>query len=119
MKVAPNVRGNQLVIAALLAGAAGLALVALGWWVVDWQPRYDWERLSDSNWWTSVVVRGLGLLSFSGIGFKIALACVVGVGGAFAWLRGRRRREAEEARLASGEGRDDADAVSDKVSGPQ
>jgi len=82
---------RRLVIAALLAGAAGLALVTLGWWAVDWQVRADRARTSDPSWWMSGLLRGLGALSFGKAGFKIALICVAAAAAGVAWLRSRRR----------------------------
>ena len=86
-----TVNRRRLIIAAVVAGAAGLALVALGWWVVDWQYRADRDRTSDPSWWSSVVLRGLGFLAFGKAGFKIALVCVAGLAAGVAWLIGRRR----------------------------
>jgi hypothetical protein len=91
----PDVRQRHLILAAVAAGAAGLALVALGWWIVDWQARSDWARLSDPSWWAGDAVRLLGHLVISGVGFKVALAAVVGLGAGFAWLRVKHRRQAE------------------------
>ncbi|MFI7600239.1 hypothetical protein [Actinoplanes sp. NPDC049681] len=82
---------RRLVIAAVLAGAAGLALVALGWWLAGWQIRADRARLTDPSWWTGAMVRGLGYLAFSKAGFKLGLIVVAAAGAGIAWLRARRR----------------------------
>jgi hypothetical protein len=89
-----DVRRKHLIIAALLAGAAGLALVGLGWWIVDWQARSDWDRLGDPSWWLGGVVRLFGFLSFGKLGFKLALVAVIGAVAAVAWLRSRNDRQA-------------------------
>ena len=94
---------RRLVIAALVAGAAGLALVALGWWVVDWQVRADRSRTSDPSWWMSGLLRGLGVLSFGKAGFKVALVCVAAVVGGAAWLRARRRGRADDVQREDGD----------------
>ena len=94
---------RRLVIAALLAGAAGLALVALGWWAVDWQVRADRARTSDPSWWMSGLLRGLGALSFGKAGFKIALACVAAAAAGVAWLRARRRGRDDASRPTGGD----------------
>ena len=91
-----TVNRKRLVIAAVVAGAGGLALVALGWWVVDWQVRADRDRVADPAWWTSVVLRGLGYFAFGKAGFKIALVAVAGIVGGVAWLRARRRATSED-----------------------
>ncbi len=82
----------MLIAAAVLAGAVGLALIALGWWVVDWQYAAGWDRLTDGEWWTGTTVRWIGYLTFSKFGLKAALAVVVGAMALAAW---RRRRRAE------------------------
>jgi len=87
----PPVRPKHLILAAVLAAAAGLALFVLGWWIVDWQFRADWGRLSEPSWWTGGVVRSVGYLAFSKLGFKLALASVLGGTAWVAWLRARRR----------------------------
>jgi hypothetical protein len=104
-----DVRRKHLIVAALLAGAASLALVVLGWWLVDWQFRADRERLTDPSWWTSTTLRLLGYLAFGKVGFKVALVTVVGAAAAVGWLRARRRRGAAqlEAKPANGEKADD------------
>lgn len=82
-------------MAAVLAGAAGLALIALGWWIVDWQYDSGWSGLSDANSWLGFLVRTLGYLAIGKVGFKVALGVVfVGVGLAAAWRR--RRSDASE-----------------------
>ncbi|GID95542.1 hypothetical protein Adi01nite_49540 [Amorphoplanes digitatis] len=87
----PQIRPKHLILAAVLAGAGGLALIALGWWIVGWQFRADWGRLSEPSWWSGAVVRSIGHLVFSKIGFKVALVGVLGAAASIAWLRGRRR----------------------------
>ncbi|MEU7909136.1 hypothetical protein [Actinoplanes sp. NPDC049118] len=90
----PQVRHRHLILAAVVAGAAGLALFALGWWIVDWQFRADWGRWSEPSWWAGGLVRSLGYLAFSKVGFKVALAGIVGAAACLAWLRARRRDQA-------------------------
>lgn len=92
----PDASRKHLVLAVLLAGAGGVGLVAVGWWIVGWRTRDDWGRLSDAGWLTSFVLRTLGHLSFGGVGLKIALAIVVGVSAVFVRLRYRRRRQTDE-----------------------
>ena len=101
MNKTQDARRKHLIIAALLAGAAGLALVVLGWWLVDWQYQGDRERLTDPSWWGSSALRMLGLLAFGKAGFKVALVAVVAAVAGVGWLRARRRRGA--AQLADGE----------------
>jgi hypothetical protein len=91
-----NVRPTHLVLAAVLAGAAGLALLLLGWWIIDWQYRADWGRLADPSWWTGGFLRALGALTFSKVGFKVALVAVLGGAAGIAWLRAKRRGQAPE-----------------------
>lgn len=91
-----TVNRRRLVIAAVVAGAAGLILVTLGWWVVDWQYRADRDRIYDPSWWSSVVLRGLGYFAFGKAGFKIALIAVAGLAAGVAWLVGRRRSRAAQ-----------------------
>lgn len=83
---------RHLILAAVLAGVAGLGLVVLGWWIIDWQFRADWGRLTEASWWTSGVVRALGFLAFGKVGFKLALAAVLGTVAAVAWWKGRKRQ---------------------------
>lgn len=85
----------MLIAAAVLAGAVGVALIALGWWVVDWQYAAGWERLTDGAWWTGTAVRWVGFLTFSKFGLKAALAVVVGVMALVAWRR-RRNESIDE-----------------------
>ncbi len=80
----------MLIAAAVLAGAVGMALIALGWWVVDWQYAAGWDRLTDGDWWTGTAVRWVGYLTFSKFGLKAALAVIVGVMALAAWRRRRR-----------------------------
>ncbi len=87
---------RMLIAAAVLAGAVGLALIALGWWVVDWQYAAGWDRLTDGEWWTGTAVRWIGYLTFSKFGLKAALAVVVGVMALAAWRR-RRTTPIDEA----------------------
>ena len=75
--------------AAILAGAAGLGLIVLGCWMMDWQIPAGWHRLSDPSWWIGSVLRGFGFLSIGRTGFKIALAVVAGAITLVAWLRRR------------------------------
>lgn len=104
-----DVRRKHLIVAALLAGAAGLALVVLGWWLVDWQYQSDRGRLTDPSWWTSTAMRLLGYLAIGKVGFKVALVTVVGAVAAVGWLRARRRHGVTplEAKPADGEKADD------------
>jgi hypothetical protein len=104
-----DVRRRHLIVAALLAGAVGLALVVLGWWLVDWQFQGDRGRLSDPSWWTSATLRLLGYLAIGKVGFKVALVTVVGAVAAVGWLRARRRRQVTqpEATPAQSEKADD------------
>ena len=95
MKPAGSVRHKHLAVAAVLAGAAGLALIALGWWIVDWQHERGWGGLSDPRSWLGFVVRTLGYLAIGKVGFKVALGVVfVGVGMGVAWRR--RRSDASD-----------------------
>lgn len=89
-----------------MAGAAGLALYAVGWWIVGWEPRYDWDRLTDPNWWTGGLVRAAAFLGFSKFGFKAALLLVLGSVAAISWLRTRRRtrKESDAASVSEPEG---------------
>ncbi|OJF11659.1 hypothetical protein EDD30_0070 [Couchioplanes caeruleus] len=82
-------------VAALLAGAAGLGLTAAGWWIAGWEPRADWGRLTDPSWWTGALVRAVAFLSFGKAGFKVALLVVLGAAAAITWLRTRRQKGGE------------------------
>ncbi|MEV4642320.1 hypothetical protein AB0J80_33720 [Actinoplanes sp. NPDC049548] len=88
---------RRLVIAAVLAGTAGLALVALGWWVVGWRIRADWGSWADGSWWAGAAVRGLGYLAFGKAGFKVALILLAGVSAGTTWVRARRRKPTDAA----------------------
>lgn len=83
-----------MVAAALLAGATGLGLVALGWWVQDWQYLSDW---TDPDRWWGGLVRGIGYLIMGKIGFKAALALIAAVTVLIGWLRARASRGAGRA----------------------
>jgi hypothetical protein len=85
----------MLILALVLAAATGLGLVALGWWVQGWEHQSSWSRLVDPAWWTGGVLRAVGVLVFSKIGFKVALGVVLGVGALVSWRK--RRREAIDA----------------------
>ncbi|GAA3383793.1 hypothetical protein [Cryptosporangium minutisporangium] len=89
-------RPKHLVLAAALTGVGGLALVVLGWWIVGWEYRGDWGRLTDFSWWVGGVLRGLGFLAYGKAGLKIALGCVAAVVAALAWLRSRRHHRAAQ-----------------------
>ena len=82
-----HVRKSVLVAAAVLAGATGLAFIALGWWVQDWHYISDW---TDPTGWWGALVRAAGVLLFSTLGLKLALAVVLAVMGVVAWMRTRR-----------------------------
>ncbi|MFI6825216.1 hypothetical protein ACIBJE_30350 [Micromonospora sp. NPDC050187] len=84
----------RLVVAAILVGVAALGLVALGWWLRDWEFSTDRDRYLDPSWWAGVITVGLGNLAFGKVGFKIALAAVAAVA-ALLWAR-RRRAEAAD-----------------------
>ncbi|SHN45192.1 hypothetical protein [Cryptosporangium aurantiacum] len=88
--------------AAVLAGAAGLALIVAGWWIVGWEYRGDWGRLTDVSWWVGGLLRGLGWLWLGKAGFKIALAGIAGTVALVAWVR--RSRRARTQPQESGEG---------------
>jgi hypothetical protein len=109
VNVTQDVRRKHLIVAALLAGAAGVALIVLGWWLIDWQYQGDRGRLTDPSWWTSATLRMLGYLAIGKAGFKVALVTVVGAVAAVGWLRARRRRGVEQpvGKPADGEKADD------------
>ncbi|MFI5494150.1 hypothetical protein [Actinoplanes sp. NPDC051859] len=96
MSTTQNARPRQLAAAGLLAGVAGLAILALGWWIVGWEPRYDWDRLTDVQWWIGGVVRGLSYLAFTKSGLKAALVLVAAIVGAVAWLRSRGKARSQQ-----------------------
>ena len=77
MTTTRGARRQHLVLAAVLAGVAGLGLVALGWWIVDWQHQTGWSRLEDGTWWAGLFVRMMGFLAIGKAGFKVALAVVL------------------------------------------
>ncbi|MGN9813155.1 hypothetical protein ACTMSW_27840 [Micromonospora sp. BQ11] len=83
---------RRLVVAAVLAGAGALALVALGWWMRDWEHRTDPARLVDLSWWSGAGVSALGYLGLGKAGLKLGLLAAGGAAGLAVWLRGRRRR---------------------------
>ena len=78
----------MLVTAAVLAGAAAITLILVGWAVQDWQYISDW---SDPTRWWGALIRGAGVLLFSKLGFKVALGVVFAAAGAVAWMRTRRK----------------------------
>jgi hypothetical protein len=79
---------------AVLAGVAGLGLVALGWWIVGWHDDPGWGRLTDLRWWLGGTVRGLGYLTIGKVGFKVAMALVLGGVVVVRRVRGRRAESA-------------------------
>lgn len=90
MKASAVVSPKKLIIAAVVAGAAGLALVAAGWWIQDWQHVDGWDRLADGSWWAGAIVRGFGYLAFGKGGFKVALAVLLAAGVVIVRMRRRR-----------------------------
>lgn len=82
---------RRLSLAAVLAGAVGLALIALGWWIVGWEDHDGWGSLSDPTWWAGDIMRALGFAAIGKTGFKAALVCIAGAVAAVAWLRAKRR----------------------------
>ncbi|MEV4203010.1 hypothetical protein [Micromonospora globbae] len=85
-----HTNGGRYAAAALLAGAAALALVALGWWARDWEYRADRGRFLDPEWWAGTAVSALGHLALGTVGFKIALGAVGLAVAAGVGLRRRR-----------------------------
>lgn len=85
----------------MLAGAAGLGLAVLGWWIVDWQLQPDWGRLSEPSWWTGAVLQGIRYLLAAKLGLKVVVVCVVAVVAAVSWVRSRRVRRAEATALSA------------------
>ncbi len=88
-------RRRVLGTAALLAGLGGLALIAAGWWLLDWRYPDQWSRFGDGAWWASMGARALGYLAFGKLGFKVALATVIVIL-ALVTMRGRPSRGAAE-----------------------
>ncbi|OZV81024.1 hypothetical protein CA850_12820 [Micromonospora echinospora] len=84
----------RLIAASVLVGVLALGLVALGWWLRDWEFSTDRDRYLDPSWWAGVISIGLGNLAFGKVGFKIALAVVAG-GAALLWARRRRADHAD------------------------
>jgi hypothetical protein len=72
-------------MAAIAAGVTGVVLIAL----VSWQ-------LSGGGWWAVAAVRLTAWLAVGKVGFKVALAAMLGVIALAAWLRGRRRGSGRE-----------------------
>ena len=81
--------------AALVAGLGGLALIAVGWWLLDWRYSDQWSRFGDGAWWASMSARALGYLALGKLGFKVALATVIAIL-ALVTMRGRLSRGAAE-----------------------
>jgi NADH:ubiquinone oxidoreductase subunit 6 (subunit J) len=88
-----QMRRNVLAAAAILAGASGFSLVALGWWFQDWHYIDDW---TDPTHWWGLLIRSVGGLLFTKLGLKVALAAIVAVVGLVAWMRTRRSRTAPD-----------------------
>lgn len=84
---------RHLVIAAIVAGISGISLIALGWWIQDWQVATGWDRLGEPGWWMAVIMRTLGFLTLGKVGFKIAFVIVAAVIGIVAWRRSARTPE--------------------------
>jgi hypothetical protein len=94
MKTPGGVPRKQLIVALVLAVAMGLGLVALGWFLMGWQHRTGWSRLSDGGWWAGTVTHLAGYLALSKIGFKVALGVVFGGLVLRTWLRNRGKSPA-------------------------
>jgi hypothetical protein len=90
MEASAAVPPKKLIVAAVVAGAAGLALFAAGWWIQDWQQADGSDRLADGSWWAGAIVRGLGYLAFGQVGFKVALAVLLAAGVVIARVQRRR-----------------------------
>jgi hypothetical protein len=93
MRASVVVSPKKLIVAGVVAGAAGLGLVAAGWWIQDWQHADGWGRLTDGSWWAGLTVRGFGYLVLGKVGFKVALAVLLAAGVVVARMRGRRAPE--------------------------
>ncbi|MEU4567411.1 hypothetical protein [Micromonospora sp. NPDC023956] len=88
---------GRLVVAALLTALGALGLVALGWWLRDWEFSTDRGRFLDPSWWAGSMTTGLGYLAFGKAGFKIALVAVGAVAAGTLWARGRRGGDPSDA----------------------
>ncbi|BCB79086.1 hypothetical protein GCM10022251_19120 [Phytohabitans flavus] len=87
-----------LATAAVLAGGTAVALIALAFWLRGWAPVSDGPRFADPRWWLSLLSQTAGYLALGKVGFKVALAVVLGASGltVLMWERRRERRKAEE-----------------------
>jgi len=101
-------RTGVLATAAVIAGVTAVTLVVAGFWLRDWMLAGDGDRFNP-RWWLGLLSHIGGYLALGKVGFKVALAVVLGVSGAAVLLRERRRQrgaattnpaepEAEEAR---------------------
>ena len=70
MRSVGGVHRKHLLVAAVVAGAAGLALVAAGWWLRGWQHQTGWERLGDGRWWAGGTAQVLAHLAFGKVGSR-------------------------------------------------
>ncbi|SCL32817.1 hypothetical protein GA0070616_4561 [Micromonospora nigra] len=95
MTVADGGSRRTLLFSALIAGALGLGLVAVGWWLRDWEWNTDRWRFLDPSWLGGVVITGLGHLAIGRTGFKIGLLVLGAAAGGVVWLRQRRGSGAE------------------------
>lgn len=77
-------------MAAIAAGAVGIALITVAAWLVGWEHQDRWQRLVDGGWWAAVALRVISWLAIGKVGFKVALAVVLATVALFAWVRRRR-----------------------------
>lgn len=90
MRTAGDVPKKQLIVAAIAAGAVGIALITVAAWLVGWEHQDRWQRLVDGGWWAAVALRVISWLAIGKVGFKVALAVVLATVALFAWVRRRR-----------------------------
>ncbi|BCB84170.1 hypothetical protein [Phytohabitans suffuscus] len=86
-----------LATAAVVAGVTAVALVVLGFWLRDWVRPGDGTHFTDPRWWVGVVSHIGGYLALGKVGFKVALAVVLGASGLVVLMRQRRRERLEAA----------------------
>lgn len=84
-----------LASAAVIAGLTAVTLIVLGFWLRGWVLPSDGPRFTDPRWWLGLLSHAGGYLALGKVGFKVALAVVLGAAGLLALRRERRRAKGD------------------------